>query len=322
MTLFKRVFNKHTAGKAVTPVPSRQVEGPEAELDFDEEIVSGIIAVVGEQAADTPQISEGQTGAPDSLSARVNTAPRPTSKIAVQPEDEHKLQAPPLREVLPNPAFDPGMVERAQQAQRAIESSQTQPKADLRIASNSQDEAGAAQAPQQSANQAPDASAPIAAVRPGRAARRVRTRMLGFGQGIDAATDPFEKQKEEVPQSAQKYPVGWMVVVAGPGEGHSFAISNGVSTIGRGADQTVALDFGDSSVSRERHAAVAYDDENNSFFLGHGGKSNIVRLNGKPVLITEDLSDGDMVRIGETTLRFVALCGADFAWGKSDNDET
>jgi pSer/pThr/pTyr-binding forkhead associated (FHA) protein len=112
-----------------------------------------------------------------------------------------------------------------------------------------------------------------------------------------------------------------MVVVAGPGKGHSFAIFNGVSTIGRGTNQSVVLDFGDTSISREKHAAVAYDDEQNSFFLGHGGKSNIVRLNGRPVLSTEDLSHGDSVRIGETTLRFVALCGADFTWRTSGNDD-
>jgi len=82
------------------------------------------------------------------------------------------------------------------------------------------------------------------------------------------------------------------------------------------------LDLGDTSISREQHAAIAYDEEANGFFLGHGGKSNIVRLNGRPVLSTEDLQNGDMIRIGETTLRFVALCGDAFVWEGAGHAQT
>jgi hypothetical protein len=32
------------------------------------------------------------------------------------------------------------------------------------------------------------------------------------------------------------------------------------------------------------------------------------------VLATEEMHDGDMIRIGKTTLRFVALCGSEFRW--------
>jgi pSer/pThr/pTyr-binding forkhead associated (FHA) protein len=100
----------------------------------------------------------------------------------------------------------------------------------------------------------------------------------------------------------------------GPGRGASFTLFNGVSAIGRGDDQPVKLDFGDNSISRSNHAVVAYDSEQRKFFLGHGGKANIVRLNGKPVLSTEELRHNDKIRIGETTLRFLALCDADFDW--------
>ena len=93
---------------------------------------------------------------------------------------------------------------------------------------------------------------------------------------------------------------------------------HGVSQIGRGEDQAVRLDFGDTSISRNNHAAVAYDDEQGKFFLGHGGKSNLVRLNGRPVLSTEEMSNGDEIRIGETTLKFVSLCGENFTWKSSE----
>lgn len=320
MTLFKRVFNNHITGKTPVPVPSHQVEEPEIELQFDDEIVTDIAAVVGEEKADAFTSLGGQPGTSGNSVYTSHIPPRPTAEIVAQPYEEPNSRDPIPAELDPEMAAYPGTVERAEQAHKKIE--ETQKQVGLKVASHLPDEAVATQAPPGNANQSDDAVEPETLARPGRGARRVRTRMLGFDQGIDAAADPFENQKHVASAPVQKFPVGWMVVVAGQGKGHSFAIYNGVSTIGRGIDQTVALDFGDSSVSREKHAAIAYDDENKSFFLGHGGKSNIVRLNDRPVLCTEDLSHGDTVRIGETTLRFIALCGAEFAWGKLCNDET
>ena len=110
------------------------------------------------------------------------------------------------------------------------------------------------------------------------------------------------------------FPYGWMVVLDGPGKGASFPLLAGISQIGRDEDQAVQLDFGDTSISRSNHAAIAFDDEERAFFIGHGGKSNLVRLNGKPLLSTERLKNGDIIRIGETTLRLVALCDETFSW--------
>lgn len=165
--------------------------------------------------------------------------------------------------------------------------------------------------------------APVVAGRAGRSAGRVKTRMLGFQPDAHGPKDVFEETAEKAAISqAQHFPAGWIVVVAGPGRGASFTLHNGVSQIGRGEDQAVRLDFGDTSISRNNHAAVAYDDEQGKFFLGHGGKSNLVRLNGRPVLSTEEMSNGDQIRIGETTLKFVSLCGEEFTWKSSEGADT
>ena len=156
-----------------------------------------------------------------------------------------------------------------------------------------------------------------------RRAGRVKTRLLGFNGGQMRA-DPFAAAARAAPEATEEdaapapvmYPVGWLVVIAGPGTGASFPLSNGVSQIGRGPGQAIRLDLGDNSISRENHAAIAYDGEERKFYLGHGGKANLVRLNNRPVLSTEELSTGNTIRIGETTLRFVALCGADFDWAQ------
>ena len=152
--------------------------------------------------------------------------------------------------------------------------------------------------------------------RSGRGAGRVKTRLLGFGAPEAPIKDPFADAPttpvDTAPQTT--FPVGWLVVVAGPGRGAAFSLHNGVSQIGRGEDQAVRLDFGDTSISRSNHAAIAYDAEQGGFYLGHGGKANMVRLNDRPVLSTEEITNGAMIRIGETSLRFVALCDDSFSW--------
>ncbi|MEM7074042.1 MAG: FHA domain-containing protein [Pseudomonadota bacterium] len=153
---------------------------------------------------------------------------------------------------------------------------------------------------------------PDAPADPDASPARVKTRILGL-HSDDLAEDVFDGQA--VDRSASSlFPAGWVVIVEGPGRGMSFAIAAGVSTIGRAQDQTICLDFGDQSISRQNHASLAYDEEQNAFFIGHGGKSNIVRRNGNPILSTEALTNTDLIRIGKTTLRFVALCGPDFMW--------
>lgn len=160
--------------------------------------------------------------------------------------------------------------------------------------------------------------------RGGPRAGRVKTRLLGFEQGGPMGRDLMtagDSPAVAAPKSDAQFPVGWLVVVKGPGRGASFPITFGVSQIGRGEDQAIALSFGDTSISRSNHAAVAYDEEAHRFYLGHGGKSNLVRLNGRPVLTTEEMSHGDVIRIGETTLRFAALCDDTFHWGaEGDHD--
>lgn len=157
--------------------------------------------------------------------------------------------------------------------------------------------------------------------RSGRRAGRVKTRLLGFEQAHVAGSDPFNPTNDETETPRGKFPVGWLIVLKGPGRGSSFELHNGVSQMGRGEDQTIRLDFGDSSISRSSHAAIAYDNEQRSFFIGHGGKANLVRLNNRPVLSTEEITDGDLIRIGETVLRFVGLCGPDFDWEADENED-
>ncbi|MDX8346537.1 FHA domain-containing protein [Cognatiyoonia sp. IB215446] len=167
---------------------------------------------------------------------------------------------------------------------------------------------------------APAAAASAAARSPGRS-RRTKTRLIGFEKSDGDVVDLFNDAPRAAPVKSVKFPVGWIVVAEGPGRGESFSLMAGMSQIGRGEDQAVQLDFGDNSISRTNHAAIVYDADSKEFLLGHGGKSNIVRLNDKPLISNEALKSGDVIRIGETVLRFVALCDDTFSWDDNASGE-
>jgi hypothetical protein len=173
---------------------------------------------------------------------------------------------------------------------------------------------------------APALAAPVAAAAAARSparSRRTKTRLIGFESSDGDVVDLFNDAPRATPNKGVKFPVGWIAIAEGPGRGESFALMAGMSQIGRGEDQAVQLDFGDNSISRTNHAAIVFDPDSKEFLLGHGGKSNIVRLNDKPLISNEALKSGDIIRIGETVLRFVALCGTSFNWsdGATGEDE-
>ncbi len=170
----------------------------------------------------------------------------------------------------------------------------------------------------------PAASAAPAVAAPDRAssrARRNRTRLIGFDKSDGDVVDLFDEEKKITPSEKVVFPVGWMLVVEGPGRGHCFAVTAGMAQIGRAEDQAIQLDFGDAAISRNNHAAIVYDPDEKKFLLGHGGKANIVRLNGKPVISNEDLVDGDKISIGETVLLLKTLVGENFTWDEADTGE-
>lgn len=160
-------------------------------------------------------------------------------------------------------------------------------------------------------------AAPEAAEAPASDRRsRVKTTFLGFErpdthvQELIETTEPVAKTET----AGATFPVGWLAVTSGPGRGSSITLTEGLMQIGRNDDQAIQLDFGDTGISRSNHAVIAYDPEDRKCYLGHGGKANLVRLNGKPVLSTVPLSSGDLIRISETSLRFVAFCDENFDW--------
>ena len=108
--------------------------------------------------------------------------------------------------------------------------------------------------------------------------------------------------------------VAWFVVVEGKGKGSDIRIIAGQNSIGRDKSNMVTIDFGDTTISREKHAFIIYDLKHKKFMFKSGEGQNISYLNEEGVYSPVPIKDGDTVEIGETKLRFVQLCDENFEW--------
>ena len=131
---------------------------------------------------------------------------------------------------------------------------------------------------------------------------RVRTRFLNF---------KLNQKREVVPQQLTPHlaqdasSLGWLMIVDGAGEGQTFALDKHAIQIGRGEDQDIQLAFGDNAISRKSHAIIVYYGEQRGFLIRDGRKPNPVLVNGRSLPGEKYLKNGDLIRIGETTLRFM-----------------
>ena len=142
-----------------------------------------------------------------------------------------------------------------------------------------------------------------------------KTRVIsGFSQSQS------DESVEEARADNYELAAGWLVVIDGPGKGCTREIYFGMNSMGRSSDERISLDFGDTAISRDAHAYVVFDEKQSDFYIQHGGKTNLVRLNGAPVLAPSPMSKGDVIEIGNTKLMFVPLCGEDFSWDKPLED--
>ena len=109
-------------------------------------------------------------------------------------------------------------------------------------------------------------------------------------------------------------PVGWLVIVDGPGKGRFATLGMGNNSIGRDARERIALTYGDQTISRTNHGAIVYDPRGRKFFVQPGSGTNLTYVNDDLVLTPRELEPFAHVQMGNTVLRFVPLCGPQFSW--------
>lgn len=107
---------------------------------------------------------------------------------------------------------------------------------------------------------------------------------------------------------------GWLVVIEGPGRGQSLEVGLGANSLGRAPGQKLCLDFGDTQISRERHAVLTYDPRSRRFILQNGEGRALTYVDDNLVIEPVDLKGGETITVGATQLRFVAFCGPEFGW--------
>lgn len=112
--------------------------------------------------------------------------------------------------------------------------------------------------------------------------------------------------------------VGWLVCSEGPSRGRDFRVHAGYNYVGR--DSGDIRIPGDTQISRQNHAMIAFDSGENLFFVGPASGRNLIKVNGKPVFSAVEVHNYDVISIGSTKLLFVALCGPQFTWVQEENN--
>lgn len=138
------------------------------------------------------------------------------------------------------------------------------------------------------------------------------------------ALDSYVNKQKETNKTVAMYPVnsseskldpvvGWVVCVSGPSKGNDFKILSGGNKLGRSSNNDICIKE-DEAVSRDLHAEITYDPVGRAFYLIPGTSRGITYLNNEIVLTPKVLKAYDRIKIGNTELLFIALCGENFSW--------
>lgn len=119
---------------------------------------------------------------------------------------------------------------------------------------------------------------------------------VGSGEALDDISTQLVRDKSN-------QVIGKLTVTEGPGAGNSVKIYTGTNQIGRGDDMRVQLNFGDDTISRQQHAVITFDTKNLEARIYDGGKPGGLWVNGTRITADQPIKFGDIIKIGETTLK-------------------
>lgn len=128
-----------------------------------------------------------------------------------------------------------------------------------------------------------------------------------YDQGYDGGYDPHQQGYGQQPGYGQQQG-GWggyqqltATISLDDGSGRSYQLTEGTHVIGRGQDSAFRLP--DTGVSR-RHLEISWDGQH--AMLTDLGSTNGTTVNGNPVQQPWQLNDGDVIRVGHSSLVFRA----------------
>jgi pSer/pThr/pTyr-binding forkhead associated (FHA) protein len=126
--------------------------------------------------------------------------------------------------------------------------------------------------------------------------RIVRQGETGSGQALDDISTQLIRDKSNAV-------VAKLTITDGPGAGNAVSIFSGTNQIGRGDDMRVQINFGDDTISRQQHAVITFDMKNLEVRIYDGGRPGGLWVNGERITADAQVKLGDLIRLGETTLR-------------------
>lgn len=107
--------------------------------------------------------------------------------------------------------------------------------------------------------------------------------------------------------------VGWLVCIDGAEKGRDYRIHADNNFIGRSDKMDICI-RGDETISRDNHAIISYDTQDNVFYFSLSDGRAIVRVNDKAVFQTIELKAHDRITIGKTVCEFIPFCNENFSW--------
>jgi len=107
--------------------------------------------------------------------------------------------------------------------------------------------------------------------------------------------------------------VGWLVCIDGPDRGRDYRIRSENNFLGRDPSNHIAI-TGDDTISRQKHATVAFEPGERTFWLMPGGGTGLTYVNGRMVMAPAQLQPRDVIRLGKTSLMLVPFVDASFSW--------
>ena len=122
-------------------------------------------------------------------------------------------------------------------------------------------------------------------------------------QGESGGGDALDDISTQLIRDKSNQVVGKLTVVEGPGAGSAVSIFSGTNQIGRGGDMRVQINFGDDTISRQQHAVITFDAKDLEVRIYDGGKPGGLWVNGNRVTSDQAIKFGDLIRLGETTLK-------------------
>ncbi|KOR32207.1 hypothetical protein TI05_08695 [Achromatium sp. WMS3] len=131
--------------------------------------------------------------------------------------------------------------------------------------------------------------------------------------------DSLKRPQDLKTRCTIKFLVGWLICIEGSAKGQDFRIYSERNFIGSGNNMDICIKD-DAAISESHHAEINFDARSNKFYIATKN-SNDTYLNAKLVKAFTPLDSWDTIKIGQTKLLFVALCGSNFNWIDGSNSD-